>query len=154
MKAKIIFTLSLTLIWLLLLGIPNSKWEAIILATVIMLVLYMSHIFLLVPNRINFKLSAFKYIFWLWKEMLLSSIVVIKLCWSKNPIMHTALSTVKSIQKSDLGISIYANSITLTPGTVTLLTQGNKLLIHAISQSLLDDLQNQEMDKKIQSILS
>lgn len=86
--------------------------------------------------------------------MFMSAIVVIKLCWSKNPVMHQSLATIKSIQKTDLGISIYANSITLTPGTVTLLTQGNKLLIHAIHPSLLDDLHSQKMDKKVQSIIT
>ena len=42
-------------------------------------------------------------------------------------------------QKSDLGQVIFANSITLTPGTVTVETEENEFLVHALSYSE-DDL--------------
>ena len=48
---------------------------------------------------------------------------------------------------------IYANSITLTPGTVTLSTEDNKLLVHALDIRFMKDLQDGIMDKTIEGII-
>ncbi|MEE2658024.1 MAG: Na+/H+ antiporter subunit E [Candidatus Latescibacterota bacterium] len=51
-------------------------------------------------------------------------------------------------QKSDLGKVIYANSITLTPGTVTMAVEENEFLVHTLTQEAEDDLRSGEMDGK------
>lgn len=153
MKSTIFFIVSIIFFWLALLGIPNTQREIVIATAVTGFILFISYIFSLIPHKISFKISALKYILWLWKEMIISSLEVTKLCWSKRPVMHPMLGTIKSIQKSNLGIALYANSITLTPGTVTLSTQENILLVHAIDVKFLDDLNNQTMDKNIKEIL-
>ena len=48
---------------------------------------------------------------------------------------------------------IYANSITLTPGTVTLSTEDNKLLVHALDIKFMRDLEDGTMDRKVGEII-
>ena len=52
-------------------------------------------------------------------------------------------------QKSDLGRAIYANSITLTPGTVSVVLSKNTLTIHALTKEAAEDLAEGSMAKKI-----
>ena len=45
-----------------------------------------------------------------------------------------------------------ANSITLTPGTLTLDVQKDRMLIHALSADFLDDLRGEEMIKRAEKL--
>jgi multicomponent Na+:H+ antiporter subunit E len=51
-------------------------------------------------------------------------------------------------QKSDLGKVIYANSITLTPGTIAVQVNGGGILVHALEGGSIDDLRDGEMDRR------
>jgi multicomponent Na+:H+ antiporter subunit E len=51
--------------------------------------------------------------------------------------------------RSDLGRFIYANSITLTPGTITTGTEGDTLRIHALTWHDVDGREEDEMDRRI-----
>jgi multicomponent Na+:H+ antiporter subunit E len=48
---------------------------------------------------------------------------------------------------------VYANSITLTPGTVTLSIEGKNFLVHALDYDFMSELQTGEMDKRIKQII-
>ena len=52
-------------------------------------------------------------------------------------------------QKTDLGRVIYANAITLTPGTVSIELADNKVLVHALTKEAADDLSAGGMAKAI-----
>ncbi len=53
------------------------------------------------------------------------------------------------LQESDLGAVIYANSITLTPGTVTISLSKDSLTVHALSKEAADELATNAMSKEI-----
>jgi multicomponent Na+:H+ antiporter subunit E len=59
---------------------------------------------------------------------------------------------VKASQKTDLGMVIYANSITLTPGTVTIDLQGNRLKVHALTRDTAASLLKGEMDRRVSRV--
>ena len=59
------------------------------------------------------------------------------------------LFRVPTSQTTELGQVIFANSITLTPGTITVETEGHGLLVHAISYSEDDDKALAEMDRRV-----
>jgi multicomponent Na+:H+ antiporter subunit E len=44
---------------------------------------------------------------------------------------------------------LYANSITLTPGTVSIRVHGTKITVHAIADEVADDLLEGEMDRRV-----
>ncbi len=52
-------------------------------------------------------------------------------------------------QKTAVGKVTYANSVTLTPGTVTLLLNPGEMTVHALHQASRDDLQSGAMAERI-----
>ncbi len=58
----------------------------------------------------------------------------------------------KASQKTVLGQVIYANSITLTPGTVSLSVDNNEIEVHALSKEFAEGLQSGEMDRRVATL--
>jgi multicomponent Na+:H+ antiporter subunit E len=59
------------------------------------------------------------------------------------------MTVVKAGQRTSLGIATYANSITLTPGTITVGVSGNDLTVHALVREGADDLEAGGMDARV-----
>ncbi len=57
-------------------------------------------------------------------------------------------------QRSEIGQVIYANSITLTPGTITLDTEPGELFVHALMESGAQGLLDGEMDRRVSQVES
>lgn len=75
------------------------------------------------------------YWVWLLKEIIKANIVVIRACLRANLDIDPALVKVRTTCRSDLAKTTFANSITLTPGTVTLAVEGDRMLVHALYES-------------------
>ena len=56
---------------------------------------------------------------------------------------------IKAPQRTALGRVIYANSITLTPGTTTVVLDGDDLLIHTIHRDVGQDLAGGDMARRV-----
>ncbi|RTK92781.1 MAG: hypothetical protein EKK61_02655 [Rickettsiales bacterium] len=154
MLIKITFFLIFNIVWLGLTGF-NLDLQSIIIGSIISLLITIGAAKLeILPKKSSFKLNSLGYIIWLLKEIVMSSIAVSKIAWSKNIFIEPIIAPIKTIQKDETGIVIYANSITLTPGTVTLSVMGDNLLVHALDVSFMNDLQNGEMDNRIKTILN
>ena len=87
------------------------------------------------------------YWIWLALEILKSNISTGKAIWTNN--FEPEIFEVKASQNSENGLANYANSITLTPGTVTVLIKGNIFLVHALTAEMGNDVRSGVMDKKI-----
>jgi multicomponent Na+:H+ antiporter subunit E len=59
---------------------------------------------------------------------------------------------VETSQHSDIGRVTYANSITLTPGTVSIAVDGNLIEVHALTQVAADGLETGEMDQRVTAL--
>jgi multicomponent Na+:H+ antiporter subunit E len=59
------------------------------------------------------------------------------------------MTIVKATQRSGAAIATYANSITLTPGTLTVGLQGNDLVVHALTRDGALDLEAGHMDRRV-----
>lgn len=94
-------------------------------------------------------MSKFTYFLWLLKEIAKSSISVTKLIWSRDLKLNPAMDWISTKQTTDIGRVIYANSITLTPGTITVCVENKRLLVHSLDGSSLKDLEVGEMDGRI-----
>ena len=57
--------------------------------------------------------------------------------------------TLDASQHGDLATAVYANCITLTPGTYTLDLDENSIEVHSLTIALAQDLQTGEMSRKI-----
>lgn len=89
--------------------------------------------------------------YWLWLlvEIIKSSIDVTKRIWSPSLPISPTMYLLKTSQPGELGQVIYANSITLTPGTVTVRLEDGDILVHAIAREVGDDLAGGEMDRRV-----
>lgn len=90
-------------------------------------------------------------VYWLWliKEVVVANIAVARCVWHGAGSISPSVIKVKANQKTDLGIVIYANSITLTPGTVSIDLEGNEITVHALTKESAADLLTGEMDRRV-----
>ena len=97
------------------------------------------------PLHMFRKLPA--YYIWLIKEIIMSNIATAKTILGKSDAPE--LFYVPFTQKTDAGVATYANSITLTPGTVTVDIDENGFLVHALSSDFGDDVRSGDMDRRV-----
>ena len=101
---------------------------------------------------VKFQMNLFSFViycFWLLKEILKSNIAVTKIILSPQIKIKQNMFHVPLAPKSEVAQVIFANSITLTPGTITVETEKNSLLVHALnfSSSTEDEIEN--MGKRV-----
>jgi len=86
---------------------------------------------------------------WLIKEIVMANIEVAKAITRTSMDIEPTVIRLKASQTSELGRVIYANSITLTPGTVTIGLEGEDLTVHALTRRSKEGLETGEMDRKV-----
>lgn len=80
----------------------------------------------------------FAYIFVLLWEILKAGWVVSRDILFRRYVVTPTLVTFQTDLKSDFGRFLLANSITLTPGTITVEVEENRLTVHCLDKSMLD----------------
>jgi multicomponent Na+:H+ antiporter subunit E len=119
----------------------------------------MSFLVLLYTKDLSFKggeTLPFRWkTFFLWvklighfsRDLVLSNIAVAKLVLS--PKMNIKPTFVRKPQKLEQVIhqTLYSNAITLTPGTLTVLSTPDFLYIHALTQEAYDDIVDHQIEK-------
>lgn len=89
---------------------------------------------------------------WLLKEIAKSGWDVTKRILDPSLPISPTLARFKPSQKSDLGLVIHANSITLTPGTVAIEVAPGEFLVHALTREGADGLADSEMDRRVSAL--
>jgi multicomponent Na+:H+ antiporter subunit E len=89
------------------------------------------------------------YLPWLIKEVTLANIDVTKRVLHPKLPISPRMIRVKSSQQGDLGRVVYANSITLTPGTVSVDMRGNQIVVHALTAEAADEDKAGDMDRRV-----
>ena len=87
------------------------------------------------------------YLIWLFKEILKSNLSTAKVII--NGKVEPETFTVKASQVTEVAKVTYANSITLTPGTVTTKMHKNVFEVHALNADFGNDIRTNEMDRKV-----
>ncbi|HKJ65334.1 MAG TPA: Na+/H+ antiporter subunit E [Desulfopila sp.] len=90
-------------------------------------------------------------IYWLWliKEVFLANIAVARCVWKGPDSISPRVVKVTAEQKTDLGVVIYANSITMTPGTVSIDLEDREITVHALTDESAADLLTGEMNRRV-----
>lgn len=97
--------------------------------------------------------GALTYIPWLLIEIAKSNIdVARRILDPRLPISPTRLK-VKASQTSELGQVVYANSITLTPGTVSMVVQDGYIDVHALTADGARSLAAGDMDRRVTAMM-
>jgi len=98
-----------------------------------------------------FHLSTRLPVYWAWLalEVVKANLDVTRRIWTPGKSISPTVVRLKLSQQTALGKVIYANSITLTPGTVTLAIEDDEILVHALSRADAATLQTGEMDRQV-----
>lgn len=96
------------------------------------------------------------YIPWLIYQIILANLHVVRLALSPNmyDLIDPHLMRFKVKIKKDISKVTFANSITLTPGTITADIIDDEFVVHALSQAVDDDLMTGEMERRVAHIFS
>ncbi|MEX0618318.1 MAG: Na+/H+ antiporter subunit E [Pseudohongiellaceae bacterium] len=156
MKHNISIFLVLVILWLL------NSWHftAVIFALgllSIVLAVYVSHRMDVVddesqPFHLSQRLPAYYY--WLIKQIVRSNIDVVIHVWRGNRSISPCMETLDMSQETDMGRVIYANSLTLTPGTVAVDLTNEQVMVHALTCHGMDSLRGGEMDRRVRKLES
>ncbi len=99
------------------------------------------------PIHLAFKLLL--YVPWLVWAIVKANVDVAKRVLTPSLPISPCMVRIKATQKTDLTRVIYANSITLTPGTVSVGLVGDDILVHALTREAAEDVQNGDMDRRV-----
>ncbi len=102
------------------------------------------------PVQLGWRILA--YWVWLAVEIVKANLDVARRILDPKLPIDPVLVRVKASQASELGQVIYANSITLTPGTVSMQVGGGEILVHAIAREMAEDLEGGEMDRRVTAV--
>lgn len=89
------------------------------------------------------------YAIWLATEIVKANLVTAKIILSPKMPLRRNLIRVSAHQKSELGRVIFANSITLTPGTVSVRLQNNEILVHGLALLETNEQISSDMGERV-----
>ncbi|MDX2156073.1 MAG: Na+/H+ antiporter subunit E [Hyphomicrobiaceae bacterium] len=92
---------------------------------------------------------ALTYFPWLIWEICKSCWAVTKIIVDPRLPISPTMTRVRASQRTTVGLATYANSITLTPGTITTAVKGDMLTVHALVRDGAIDLEGGGMDLRV-----
>ncbi len=101
------------------------------------------------PFRILLSVEFFTYLGWLIWQVIITNIDVARRIWKTSLPIKPECRRIKVSIKDPIIKTIYANSITLTPGTVTTEVGKDYFIVHALNAEGLDELEDGEMERRL-----
>ena len=89
------------------------------------------------------------YLPWLAWEIVKSNVDVSRRILSPSLPIAPSVRWLPASQRTELARVIYADSITLTPGTLSIDLEDGSVEVHALNESYLDVLERGEMDARV-----
>jgi multicomponent Na+:H+ antiporter subunit E len=152
MKYSLVLFFALAIFWLTLSGYFNGFLLTMGTLSCLLVLWLSKRMGLLdnegVPTQIG-GVSLLMYLVWLVKQIVASNISVIKIIISKQPQIRRAVFQVSASPKTAVGRVLMANSITLTPGTVTTSIQSDSMQVHALVDPGLNDPTILEIERRV-----
>lgn len=103
------------------------------------------HFYKLVPAFVQ-------YLYYLIKEIIFANLTVCRMILTRRERMEPVLVHVRTNLKSETARVILANSITLTPGTITVSLTEDKLLVHCLDKSLSEGMEDSVFVRLLQKM--
>ncbi len=154
---SIVAFVGLFALWLLMSGIFKPMLIGFGLISAAFAVFVLRRMEKIDGERLNLSISVPKsilYVAWLLKEIALSSLNVTRIVLQQQPNFRQKLFSIPVSQNTDIALVVYANSITLTPGTVTVETEPGYFLVHALNHSADDYAALADMDERVTGLES
>lgn len=155
---KFLLFIILFSIWLLLSGFFSPLFLFYGVASSLVTIFFFSKMLKIAGVELSrtklryFSFGFVSYVFWLIKEIIISSLNVATEMWKNEPLTKPYLKWIKHELKKDGSLTLYANSITLTPGTISMYVTDKEILVHALHEDGIEDLEKQgSMHDKIKN---
>ena len=151
MTHVISLALALLLLWLGLSGHFEPLLLLIGLASTVLAVFLAKRMEVLDHESHPIHLTGRLFRFWgyLSREVVLANIDVIKRILTPGKSISPQLVKLPLPQQTDLGKVIYANAITLTPGTVSVQLDRSEITVHALAKESAEELGDGEMARRV-----
>jgi multicomponent Na+:H+ antiporter subunit E len=139
--------------WLAMSG--HYKWWLVMLGALISLGLTIWAIAIDLADREGFPIHmgfrALVYWPWLMLEIVTSALDVTRRIILLERGIAPAMKRISASQKTTEGLTTFANSITLTPGTISVLVdwKDHDVVVHGLVKENLDELEGGEMDRRV-----
>ena len=86
------------------------------------------------------------------REIVKANLAIIPRILTVEEEMEPIIVKFRTSLKSDFTRMLLANSITLTPGTITISLEGDEYTIHCLDTSLADGLENSDFEKALKKL--
>ena len=142
----------LALLWLLLSGYFTPLLLSLGVASVVGVVAIAHRMDAVDHDQHPLALTWRAALYWPWLivEIVKANIDIAKVILAPRLKISPSLMALQCGQTGAVGRVSYANSITLTPGTVTVdMDDGGELLVHALTKGAADGLATGEMDRRV-----
>jgi multicomponent Na+:H+ antiporter subunit E len=150
----LVVTAGLYLFWVLLSG----HYTALLLglgAASVLLVVFLLRRMDQVDGEVSFMRPSFGligYLFWLMWAVVLANLDVVRRIWAPELPISPNWTRIDTSINTPLKTTLYANSITLTPGTLTTNAREDHLMVHCLSRENTEDLRGGEMERRIRKL--
>ena len=104
------------------------------------------------PNSYVVRLGFFKYVFILLRDVVVSTLQMVKIIYSEKLSIDPGTITMNVSKLNDQEKVLFANLITMTPGTFVIAIEGDNFLIHALNRKDLEFKNNSEITKLLKKM--
>lgn len=139
--------------WLLLSG-QSKAWLLVVGLLVVLLVVHVAWRMRLVDEEglpLRLTRGALTYWPWLLWEIVKSALNVSRIVLDPRLPIAPTMARVRGGQRSAAGLTTYANSITLTPGTISVEVSAadREILVHALNEDFASELESGTLDRRV-----
>lgn len=92
------------------------------------------------------------YLWLLLCEIVKSNLAMMKYIYGGKRELKPKLVTFTTPLKSQLARNVLSNSITLTPGTITAMQEGQKLTVHCLDAAMAEGIEDQAFQQKLMKL--
>ncbi len=104
------------------------------------------------PSRLYPSIGLVGYLLWLFWCVVKANVDLARRIWQSSLPVQPIWSRLDTKVQTPFEKTLYANSITLTPGTLTTDVHDDHFMVHALSQEGLDELCEGEMERRIRRL--
>lgn len=93
-----------------------------------------------------------KYAYLLLTEIIKANMTVGRMILTQREEMEPVLISFRTELKTDIARVILANSITLTPGTITVAIEEDALMVHCLDKSLAEGIEHSVFEQRLKEL--
>ena len=146
--------IALSSLWLLLSGHFTPLLISLGLASVLLVVWFLRRM-----DRVDHEPITLRpgpgllgcLVWWLW-SVVKANIDLARRIWDPRLPVNPVWARLDTSVETPVEKTLYANSITLTPGTLTTDVRDDHFVIHALSQEGVDELREGEMERRVRRL--